>query len=356
MDWKSRGLDVLKWSFTAQQRFEQLGEVGTQMVSAAIAEQGNCLLALGQLDAATSAYENYIKRATKQADIRGVAVGKGQLASVHMHQKRYADALQGYSEALHLFQQLNELATVATTWHQIGMVHRKTRNYSQAESAYRQSLVFKNQLNNHVGEAISLVELGNLYDDWNRPEQAVSFYRQAVDMYMQLEDFYHEGGARSNLANILVQLSRYDEARRELQRAIECKQAFGHAATPWITWGVLHHLEQISGNPQAAQAAWKQAVQLFLNYRRDGGENHEDSGRLCLSVGQAIKQGDTIKVKQMITNAISNPAQKNKNFLYKLQAILAGERDLALVEDERLPYDGAAELVLLLEQLEKKML
>ena len=53
----------------------------------------------------------------------------------------------------------------------------------------------------------------------------------------------------------------------------------------------------------------------------------------------------------MIANALANPAQDNKNFLHKLQAILAGERDLALAEDESLPYDGAAELVLLLEGL-----
>jgi hypothetical protein len=44
--------------------------------------------------------------------------------------------------------------------------------------------------------------------------------------------------------------------------------------------------------------------------------------------------------------------QDNKNFLHKLQAIIAGERDLALAEDEGLYFESAAELVLLLEGLE----
>ncbi|MGL4184316.1 MAG: hypothetical protein ACRCR4_00915 [Thiotrichaceae bacterium] len=37
--------------------------------------------------------------------------------------------------------------------------------------------------------------------------------------------------------------------------------------------------------------------------------------------------------------------------LPKLLAIIAGERDLALAEDEQLDYDDTAELILLLEQL-----
>ncbi|MGB5598698.1 MAG: hypothetical protein WBM66_08250, partial [Thiothrix litoralis] len=44
--------------------------------------------------------------------------------------------------------------------------------------------------------------------------------------------------------------------------------------------------------------------------------------------------------------------QEHKNFLHKLQAIIAGERDLALAEDEGLNYELAAELVLLLEGLQ----
>jgi hypothetical protein len=52
-----------------------------------------------------------------------------------------------------------------------------------------------------------------------------------------------------------------------------------------------------------------------------------------------------------VNNYLANPSQEDKNFLHKLQAIIAGERDLALAEDEGLKHDLAAELVLLLEGL-----
>ncbi len=55
-------------------------------------------------------------------------------------------------------------------------------------------------------------------------------------------------------------------------------ESFGHAAEPWTAWALLHDLEQATGNTQAAADAWRQAVQSYLAYRRDGGENQDAWG------------------------------------------------------------------------------
>jgi tetratricopeptide (TPR) repeat protein len=337
----------------AQHRFEQLGEAGARMAAVALTEQGDCLRALGQLEAAVATYGESIQRSEKRADTRQVAVGKIQLATTRLCQKRYADALQGYREALQLFQQLDEPGSVATSWHQMGMVHSKAGDYPQAEQAYRQGLSIRVTHKLKQDEAGSLNELGNLYAEWQRPEQAVGFYRQAADLHTQLGDLRYEGFARNNLAHVLIQLERYDAARPELQRAIECDKAFGHAAQPWTTWDILHDLERASGNPAAARAARQRAVAAFLAYRRDGWENHSGAGRLCLAMAQAMQQGDTAEIQKDIASRIELPQlQEYKNFHHKLQAILAGERNLALAEDEGLHYELAVELLVLLEGLE----
>ncbi|QTR45794.1 CHAT domain-containing protein [Thiothrix litoralis] len=335
----------------ARQRFEALGESGARMASVALTEQGDCLQDLGQLEAAAATYEEGIKRAEKREDTRDVAANKSRLATVRKDQKHYADALQDYRQALVLFQQLGELGTEATVWHQIGMTYRMAGDFAQAEKAYRRSMSIFSQQGNKSDEASSLDELGNLYDAWNRAEQAVSFHRQAADIAVAIGDKFKEGTRRSNLADTLIKIQCYDEARPELLRAIECGQAFGHTAQPWLTWNILHDLEQASGNPPAANDARQKALATFLAYRRDGGENHESGGRLALAVGLAIQQGDTAEIGQVIGQLLEREDwQDNKNFLHKLQAIIAGERDLA--EDEGLKYDLAAELVLLLEGLQ----
>ena len=336
----------------AQQLSEALGEGGVRMTATSLLEQGGCLRVLGQLDNAETAYKEANNRSEKSGDARQVAVGKEQLATTHLFQKRYANAMQGYQEAMELFQQLDEPASVAGTLHYMGMVYRDLREFEQAEQAYRQSMSINSQQENKAGVALTLLELGNLSNDWDRLEQAVGFYWHAVDIYVVLGDLFHEGATRNNISDALIKLKRYDEARSELLRAIECKQEFGHAGAVWNAWAILHNLEQSSGNLQAACDARQKAVDTYLAYRRDGGENHSDAGRLALTVGQAMQQGYTAEIEKATSIVLAKPEQGSNNFLHKLQVIIAGERDLALAGDEDLNFQQAAELILLLEQLE----
>ena len=328
----------------AQQRSQVLAEAGdtraSRMAAAAIMERGDCLRDLGRLDEAAAAYEDAIHRYEQHDDRRSIAVGKGQLGAVRMLQQRYEEALAAYQEALKLFDALGEPGSVAVAWHQIGMVYGDAQQFEQAEWAYRQSLAIKVQQQNRAGEANSLHELGSLYDAMGRPEEAVAFYRQAADLFVTLGDLMHEGFARNNLAATLMTLQRYDDARQELQRAIECNKPFGHAAEPWKTWALLHDLEQATGNASAAADAWQQAVQCYLAYRRAGGENHAPGARLCAQIAHAIRQGDTTEVTQFLAQAAAaadTPAWL-KAMLPKLQAILHGDRDPALATDLALDY------------------
>jgi len=336
----------------AQRRFECLGEDGAQMAAVALGRQGDCLLFLGQLDGAAAAYEERIRRGEKLDDQRGVAVGKGQLATVRLEQKRYGEALQGYREALQRFESMGETGSMAGIWHQIGIVYRRCQDFPQAEQDYQQSLALRVQRGDQAGEALGLLELGNLNRDWNRPEAALKCSQQAAELYSRLGDRRYEGAARSNLAMVLMPLDRYDQARRELQRALECKQEFGAAAQPWKTWDLLSDLELATGNPAAAEAARQQALQSYLAYRRDGGENHSGAGRLVEAVWQGLRQRDVSEISQIIPQWLEHPDwQEDQTFLRHLQAILEGARDMERAADASLHYETAAELCFLLERL-----
>jgi tetratricopeptide (TPR) repeat protein len=204
------------------------------------------------------------------------------------------------------------------------------------------------QLKNKAGEASSLGELGNLSIEMERLEEAVVFYRQAADIYAELKDQKNEGIARNNLAHTLIKLHRYDEARRELQRAIECKKPFGHAAQPWLAWNTLYNLEQATNQPQAAAEARQQAIERFMAYRRAGGENYSGAGQLCLFMAQAMRDGKISDAEQKLAR-YTHP--DNQLFISKLQAILNGDRNPKLADDADLYYQDVVELRLLLESL-----
>jgi tetratricopeptide (TPR) repeat protein len=91
---------------------------------------------------------------------------------------------------------------------------------------------------------------------------------------------------RSNIADELVKLGRHDEARQEIERAIECKRPFGHAAQPWTLLAILSNLERAVSNEPAALAARRQAIELYLSYRRDGGHPQLDANKIAAMVAK----------------------------------------------------------------------
>ncbi len=338
----------------AQHVFDALGENAKRMASVALARQADSLTGLGQLDEAVDRYAKAIKRSEDQNDLRQVAAVKGQLATVRLQQKKYTEALAEYQGALDIFEKQDEPKSVAISWHQIGIVYQEAGDYESAEAAYRRSLEIKSQNDDRAGQASSLGQLGNLYDgELNRTEEAVVFYRQAADIYVETNDLANEGRARNNIAVSLRKLKRYDEARAEIMRAIECKNQVGLAATPWNSFAILQGIEEATGDPTAARAAWVKARDAYLAYRRQGGYAAVGGGNIADQILPAIKQGASKQIVPELEKLASQPNMHEftKLLIPKLIQIANGSRDRALGDDPALNYADAAEVLFLMERL-----
>jgi tetratricopeptide (TPR) repeat protein len=342
----------------ARQRFEAVakerpGRGAEGMASACITEQGNCLRLLGRLDEAAAAYEEAIQLDEQRGDARSIAVGKGQLGTVRLQQRRYPEALAAHAEARQRFTALDEPGTVAVSWHQTGMVYAKAGQPQAAADAYRKSLAIKVRLGDVAGQASTLNQLGNLYRVLlDRPEDAAGFYCQAAEKFVEGGDVASEGSTRNNLASTLGKLLRLDEARQEILRAIECKIQFGHASEPWTSWSILADIETVTGNAAAAAEAKGKAIACYLAYRRDGGENHHPAGRISLAVSQALRSGEPAQAANFLQQRAAAPeAAKLLPFIGALQAVAAGSRDPALADQPELHCTMAAEILLLIESL-----
>lgn len=318
-----------------------------------LTEKGDCLRDLGRFDEAATAYETGIEISKDLGDSRSTAVKKTQLGTVHLYQRRYGEALKAQIEAREIFENLGEPRSVAVIWHKIGRVHEEVGEFEKAEQAYRHSLAIAVQQEDSTCEANTLMHLGNLYSGMGRFEEAVIFYRQAVDKNVEMINSKDEGLARYGLAIPLMQLKRYDEARQEIHLAIDCLRPYAHVGEPWKAWSILHDIEQAARNEGAATKAREQAIQLYLAYRRDGGENHDTGGRLCANFWQAIQENKTKEMASLLSQLVSDPKIDPllAPLIPKLQAILAGSRDPELAADPELYYRDAAEVLILLEKL-----
>jgi tetratricopeptide (TPR) repeat protein len=337
----------------AKQRPLLIGAEG--MASICIADQGHCLLSMGRYADAAAAYKECILRDEKLGDQRGVASGKFQLATVRFQQHLYGDALEEYQEALDTFSRLNDPGGVAKVWHQMGMVHQEAGQAEAAEDAYNESLAINERLGDHAGKAASIGQLGILYFQvLDRPEEAVCFYQRSATIYREINDIAGEARQYNNLALALRKLFRLEEARTVICRAIQCKEGFGYAATPWTAWNTLADIETDAGNHSQAEEARRQARASFLAFRRNGGENQTNSGQLVQTILQGLAAGRASEMASCLDQLAADPQTANILPLLKaLMIITSGSRDAFLAEDPALDYTQAAEVLLLIEALER---
>ncbi len=197
--------------------------------------------------------------------------------------------------------------------------------------------------------------MGNLYQaKLQRLEEAITFYRQAADIYVELRDTCSEGAARSNIAAALRKLKRYDEARLEIEQAIECDSQVGHAAEPWKSFDILCDIETATGKREAARAAWQQARAAYLAYRQQGGYAQYPGGKLVDQVLALLAQEKHAEVEASLKQLGEDPNTPDflKQLLPAVTTILNGSRDPALADDPALDFDDAAEILFLIERLE----
>ncbi|RZM81817.1 tetratricopeptide repeat protein [Leptolyngbya iicbica] len=325
-----------------------------QMIYVSLTEQATCLMQLGKLEQAQKIYETAIKQASKRNSFHDVAVCRLNLSTLLRRQGKHSEAIESLEVALKIYEKLRMPAKIALACHQIGIAYQGAGKYPEAETAYRKALKIWTQTNDLAGKAVSLGQLGSLYSSClYRLEEAITFCRQAADIHCSLGKLTSESIDRKNLADALYEIKRYGEARREIQRAIECRQHLGVIGEIWPLFASLQNIETAADEGAAAWAAWQQARDAYLAYRQQGGYAQYGGGKLVDHVLGLLAQQQVDEVQSLFAELTNDPEAPDslQRLIQAMVAILNGSRDPALAEDPALDYDDAAEVLWLIDRL-----
>lgn len=326
------------------------------MISVCLTGLGDYFLKKGQFNESAKAYEESIRHSEQHEYKREAGVAKGGLGFVYLLLGRLQDALEAYEDARDLFEKLNEPSSVAVSWFQIGRVYEAMSVPGEAEKAYRESLRIEIQSGNVDGQAYALGQLGLLYDvAFNLTEESVKLLQQALNLHIDNGDLASEGRCRHNLAIRLLKLHRLNEARCEIKRAIECSLTFGNDASIWTSWNILSNIETEAGNFDAAKVAKQKAIACYLAYRRDGGESHNLVGQISVNLTKYLLAGNisAVVLSYQLPEGQDPNSDGFQTYIQALQAIVDGSRDRSLADAPDLHYMMAAEILLMIETLEK---
>ncbi len=203
---------------------------------------GNACVALGDLEAAVSAYQQ-----AGAADPND-ALSRNSLGDVFTVLERYDQAIAAYQRSAELD------GSYVLPRSGLGNVYVKLGRYDEAIRAYRRAI----ELN---PEATWLYRnLGLVYEQQGNFEAAQQAFRQAIEHYSADEIGRDQAVVWYYLGNIYRSLGRYEEAISAYQRAIELDPQY---ALPWNSLGSVY---STLDRQVEAVAAYKQAIQLDPDY------------------------------------------------------------------------------------------
>ena len=252
--------------------------------------------------------------------------------------------------ALALRQQLGDPLGASEVQSHLAVTLRRAGDPEQAIEMNRAAIATQSALvgpdDPEVGVLYS--SLGAAYHDLGKLDEAEAAYRETLRILDRQPDYADDRDAvQNNLSGLLYNRQEYAEAAEMAGRVVKSQmERYGPTRTSvGIAWGTYGRALHDSGDPDGAEAAYRQSIDIF---RRLLGDDHPslaysllDLGSLQMDRGDYAESEATIREAIRIREAAYAPgdpyigrAVKNLGFLYL---------DIGRLDDAELQFTRALE-------------
>jgi predicted ATPase len=218
-----------------------------------------------------SAY-NHLHRALQLFEIvgdqPGIAEACSHLGRMYRLRGEFDNALKAYEQAESSYSSQRHEAGVAATVHAVAAVYAERGDLALAEERYQRALTIRREANDLNGIAATLNDLGCIWMMQDRTEESVPLWEEGSEIAQNIGERATEATIRDSLGEGLIELGRYDEARGQLEAAIQVATAVGNIRV--ITHSHLHLsrvcllMADLTRSEEALEAACTHAEQLQL--------------------------------------------------------------------------------------------
>ncbi|NET70335.1 MAG: DUF2225 domain-containing protein [Sphaerospermopsis sp. SIO1G2] len=171
--------------------------------------------------------------------------------SYHRTNKNFDRAIQSFSQALLIYQEIGKNFSIGDNLHEIGYIYHRQKKYDQALKYYQQALPFQRKSADGDGERLTLKLIGDIYSTQGKTLIQNNQYRQSLDKFEQSLAIYKNLGLQTSewmilnhMANAHTILGEYESALKFYQQAlpIRSKVVLGHWVGIEFKIGRIHQL------------------------------------------------------------------------------------------------------------------
>ena len=241
--------------------------------------QSDALLGLGSSYARVGSFDDakkYLNRNLKIAiqgnDSLAIAKSYNVLAAINTQQIEYTEAMDLYTKASKIFQNLGANRNHSRALGNIGFIHRNLGNYGKAESYFRESDDIARKENFTAQLAFNAYNLSIVYRELGQLDRAVESNQKAIEIYSKLGDAKRVSFGYFTMGKINLKKEDYETAlinfkeslkiSKKVRDSVNIGHSFEHIAK------CLHKLNRNQEAKENLNKALEIAVEIDLEILR----------------------------------------------------------------------------------------
>jgi tetratricopeptide (TPR) repeat protein len=208
-------------------------------------------IAINYFDSSMKIVEKYIfnhDKNIKNKAIKLKVLNLGNFGLVHYSQGNYSKALDYYSRALSLNEEINDKIILSANLVNIGLVYNAQGDYSKALDYYLRASKLHEELNLKSNEAMNLMNIGNVYYAQGDLSKALDYYFKSLKLNEELGDKLNQSRNIGNIGNIYSDQADYTKALNYYLRALNIKEEIGDKSGQAINLGNIAFVYYAQGN------------------------------------------------------------------------------------------------------------
>jgi len=225
---------------------------------------GDLLRQKGQLNEASSSYDECREMYRRLGDRHGEAKSLRRIGSLRRLQGRWSEALAWLQQALPIFQELHDRRSEALTVRHIGAVLRNYGRWDDALHYFNQCLPVFQEFDDRRSVAYTLRHIGVAYRNKGLWDQALDCFCDALPVLHELGDPRGEASVLTGRGDVYREQRQFAEALSSMEEALLIRRKLGDdrlAAHTLRMIGVVHRLQ---GQPDEAFLRFRTCLEIFI--------------------------------------------------------------------------------------------
>ncbi|MGF1496965.1 MAG: tetratricopeptide repeat protein, partial [Elainellaceae cyanobacterium] len=216
--------------------------------------------------------EPVVRVAFPQESHRGEGYSLGNMGNAYANLGQYQRAIDFYTLALGVFQNLGDRRLEATTLNKLGTAYADLGQSERAIEFHLQALGLARELGNRRQEAMIFNTLGIAYQNLTQYSRAIDAYEQSLNLARELGDRAIEKSALGDLSGVYVALGQYSRAINAYEQALVLARELGDRYAEGCILVNLGHAHQNLEKYEQAIHFYEQSLSLLREVNSCTGE------------------------------------------------------------------------------------